>query len=73
MTMRMLGFRDDMAADEKEQLFYDVEPGAMARATWTRPITRVSSLGTETDFSEQDKNITVNEALSMLLRAMNTT
>lgn len=70
MTMRMLGFRDDMAAGEKEQLFYDVEPGAYGAGYVDAAYQQGIIFGNGDGFFGADKNITVNEALSMLLRAM---
>ena len=70
MTMRMLGFRDDMVTGEKEQLFYDVEPGAYGAGYVDAAYQQGIIFGNGDGFFGADKNITVNEALSMLLRAM---
>lgn len=71
MTMRMLGFKDDMLAGETEQLFYDVAPGAYGANYIAAAYQQGFIFGNGDGFFGAERNITLNEGLSMLLRAMN--
>ncbi len=71
MTMRMLGFQDDMLSKESEQLFYDVEPGAYGADYIATAYQQGIIFGNGDGFFGAERNITLNEGLSMLLRAMN--
>lgn len=71
MTMRVLGFQDDMLSDSSEQLFYDVEPGAYGANYISTAYRQGIIFGNGDGFFGAERNITLHEGLSVLLRALN--
>ena len=71
MAMRIIGFRDNMISNEAEQLFYDVEPGAYGAGYIAAAYHQGIIFGNGDGFFGAERNVTLNEGLSILLRAMN--